>query len=352
MMSGKSPPIVIRQSDIDKCVPLKNRPTSGHVVLSPSDIAEALHPEGLGYPEKAEEESATGTKSFSHFTWVDILLALVTLPIPFANALFWFSAGYWKGCDRLIAYWVSGVLFAASSVAAFLVVIHFGNNNDWSERIAAGARHSIVRIQIGQNMGTGFVIGSEDDRHLILTNRHVVSHKRTKRESDSGSGEIFSEEVVVIHGGRHLIGQIVAVMREPEVDMVLILVRSDSLRPLGRLRPYMQIHQGEEVIAIGHPAGLDYTVTRGTVSAKREGVIIQTDAALNPGSSGGPLIGRDGAVLGINTAIMSENEEGKPLQGINFALRADVAADASRWESPEGAKLKEELLRIIRTIKS
>jgi S1-C subfamily serine protease len=351
LMSSKSPPIVIRQSDIDKCVPLHSRPDPARVVLSPSVIAGALDPEELGHQEETEGESAWGVVSFSHFTRFDLLLALISLPLPFANALFWFAAGHWRRCDRLIAYCLSGVLFATSVLATFLVVIHLENSNDWVERIVVGARHSIVRIETGSNLGTGFVIGSEDNWHLVLTNRHVVSDDKSEPGFGTDSSLAAGGEVRVIKGGQKLTGQVVAVMREPAVDMCLILVRSDSLKPLGPLRPFTQIRQGEEVAAIGHPAGLDFTVTRGTVSAKRDGSIIQTDTALNPGNSGGPLIGKDGAVIGVNTAVMRTNEGGESLQGISFALRVDVAADASLWVRPGGGNLSDNLLRIIKKIR-
>ncbi|MGF1535033.1 MAG: S1C family serine protease [Elainellaceae cyanobacterium] len=153
--------------------------------------------------------------------------------------------------------------------------------------------------------GSGMFIRSDG---LIVTNAHVVG--------DS------SEAKIVLQHGQDLLGQVI--YRNPNLDVALVRVDQGTyptvvLGDSDRLRP------GEWAIAIGSPMGLSNTVTVGIISAinrqgkdlqlvERPGPFIQTDAAINPGSSGGPLLNAAGEVIGINTAVL----EGT--QGLGFAV--------------------------------
>ncbi len=99
--------------------------------------------------------------------------------------------------------------------------------------------------------------------------------------------------------------------------------------PAARLGDSSKVEIGDWVLALGQPFGLEGTVTAGIVSAKERGIgitdredFIQTDAAINPGNSGGPLVDLDGEVIGINTAISSNNGG---YQGVGFAIPANLA---------------------------
>jgi S1-C subfamily serine protease len=120
-------------------------------------------------------------------------------------------------------------------------------------------------------------------------------------------------------------------MRFPSTDIAVIKVYDGDLKPLQFANSDL-IEPGQIAIAIGNPLGLQHTVTAGVVSATGRTLratngrliddIIQTDAALNPGNSGGPLVNSEGKVIGVNTAVISA------AQGLCFAVSANLAAYA------------------------
>jgi serine protease Do len=141
------------------------------------------------------------------------------------------------------------------------------------------------------SLGSGFVISPDG---YIVTNNHVI--------------EGVDEIIVAFENNEELPAEIIG--RDPKTDIALIKVEPKkplTALPLGDSK---SIRPGDWVVAIGNPYGLAHTVTAGIVSAKHRIIgqgsyddFIQTDAAINPGNSGGPLIGLDGQVIGINTAI-------------------------------------------------
>jgi len=161
--------------------------------------------------------------------------------------------------------------------------------------------------EVPRGVGSGFIISSDG---YVLTNHHVVD----------GADEIY----VTLHDKREFKGRLVGSDRR--TDIALVKVEGSNL-PKVLIGDSNKLRVGEWVIAIGSPFGLDNTVTAGIVSAKARDTgdylpFIQTDAAVNPGNSGGPLLNTRGEVVGINSQIYSRTGG---FMGISFAIPVDEA---------------------------
>lgn len=157
----------------------------------------------------------------------------------------------------------------------------------------------IIQIATPQGTGTGFFVKKEN---LIITNDHVVK----------GNSE-------VVISGKSLQKQMATVMfNDPKYDLAFVHVPDGTDMPDMHLAAGKEVRDGETVLAIGHPYGLNYTATEGIVSkAKRlqKGInYIQIDAAINPGNSGGPLVNTNGEIVGVNTFIIAGGDN------LGFAL--------------------------------
>lgn len=172
-----------------------------------------------------------------------------------------------------------------------------------------------------QGAGTGFIV-SADGR--IVTNAHVVKD---------------AEKVTVkLTDGRALPAEVVGI--DEATDIAVVKVEADGLPTLAFGRSD-ELQVGEPVIAVGNPFGLGNTVTTGIVSALGRDIhsgpfddFIQTDAAINKGNSGGPLVNERGEVVGVNTAILSPT--GGSI-GIGFAVPSDMARDVVAELTEDGS---------------
>jgi serine protease Do len=133
---------------------------------------------------------------------------------------------------------------------------------------------------------------------------------------------------VLLADGKTFSGKLVGLTK---TDLAVIQIEAKEPLPYVTFGDSDKVQVGEWVVAIGHPRGLDQTVTQGIISAKhRTGItdpnsyqdFLQTDAAINPGNSGGPLLTLAGSVIGINAAIISESGG---YEGIGFAIPSNMA---------------------------
>ena len=166
----------------------------------------------------------------------------------------------------------------------------------------------------GRSLGSGFII-SEDG--YILTNNHVVSD---------------ADEIIVRLSDRKVY-EAKVIGTDKQSDVALLKIEADNGLPVVTIGQSSDLKVGEWVLAIGSPFGFDHSVTAGIVSAKGRSLpsenyvpFIQTDVAINPGNSSGPLFDLDGKVIGVNSQIYSRTGG---FMGLSFAIPIELAMNVA-----------------------
>jgi len=167
---------------------------------------------------------------------------------------------------------------------------------------------AVVTIRTATSTGSGSIISSEG---LVITNEHVI------RDAKNGSVRIINNE------GKTYNGQVLTVDRKN--DLALVRIASSDRFPSLPFADRESILVGQKVFAIGSPFGLSGTLTTGILSRVAQNGDLQTDARLNPGNSGGPLLNSRGEIIGVNKAILSP--DGRSNTGIGFAISAPLAKE-------------------------
>jgi serine protease Do len=173
-----------------------------------------------------------------------------------------------------------------------------------------------------KGVGSGFII---DPKGLILTNYHVV--------------ENMTSIMIKLQSGESLRGTVVGF--DDETDLAVIKVKPTRDLPTVNLGNSDDVQVGDWVLAVGSPFGLEQTVTAGIISTKERQTdlgasfrrFIQTDAAINRGNSGGPLVNMRGEVIGVNSQIATSTGD---YNGIGFALPSNIASNVFRSITSEG----------------
>ena len=167
--------------------------------------------------------------------------------------------------------------------------------------------------------------------YLVLTNNHVISFARP--------------EQITIHLADGRLYRPARVLADPETDIALLFIEGNGNLATAVLGDSDQARVGRLVLAIGSPFGLNQTVTQGIISARERGQVslgntirikdfLQTDAAINPGSSGGPLVDMRGEVIGLNTAIASHNGSNS---GVAFSIPINLVKRVTKQLLEQGS---------------
>jgi S1-C subfamily serine protease len=182
-----------------------------------------------------------------------------------------------------------------------------------SSDIADRARVWLVHIARGGFIGSGIVVSTDG---LVLTNAHVISDTGPIRITLSDQRTVYAD----------------VVFEDTAVDLALLRTAGGvpAAAPFGDTS---KLRGGDPIVVMGFALDLpgEPTITRGVFSSRRSDIkpnrveYLQTDAAMNPGVSGGPMLNMNGEVVGINTWGVSNTSDGRPVQGVNFAIPAELA---------------------------
>jgi serine protease Do len=250
---------------------------------------------------------AVGVEMLHHEAHAAAPAAAPVAPVPAATTLPDFAQITERYGPAVVNISVSGVRKTAAQDADASEVDPFEFFRRFQQ--GPGARGPQREVPV-RGLGSGFIVSKDG---LILTNAHVVQDAQ--------------DVTVKLTDRREYRAKVLGA--DPKTDVAVIKIEAKGDLPVVQLGDAKQLRPGEWVAAIGSPFGFENTVTAGVVSAKGRSLpsdsgvpFIQTDVAVNPGNSGGPLFNARGEVVGINSQIYSQSGG---YQGVSFAIPIDVA---------------------------
>ena len=239
-------------------------------------------------------------------------------------------------CGSSRGLWIVSLLFAAPAAA------QHGAAPDAHVRVFRQAAPAVVIVAAGDgtlnSQGSGFFL---DDQGHVLTNHHVLTLPDGR---PSPRISIFVRQ----RDRRTPLTRISVrvVDADPDLDLALLAPLEKGFRPPAwlPLGDSDAVEVGTRTVAVGHPSGgTQWTMTAGIIGGRVDDAgpngrqhLFQSDTALNPGNSGGPLLTLDGRAIGINTGVVQKGADGSPRTGLNFSVRINVAR---RWLSAKGLKM-------------
>ena len=172
--------------------------------------------------------------------------------------------------------------------------------------------------------GAAVIVHADTNGCLAVTSRHVVQLSARKHD-------LRQQVVVADESGAWVSCRIVG--RHRELDMALLwITRVVTTNAFSQpIRTFSSIDLGDKIYAIGHPQGLDFSISTGIISQKRGHDLLQVSAPLSPGSSGGPIYDQHGVLLGIVQSVADKGASPNA-ENLNFAVRADALLDSEGWE--------------------
>ncbi|MFB2980696.1 trypsin-like peptidase domain-containing protein [Microseira sp. BLCC-F43] len=226
---------------------------------------------------------------------------------------------------KLLSLAVSGILTTVATIGVTGInEIAFSNpswvysnravaQEDIGEELYRKTSLAVVRIETADATGSGFIITPDGK---VVTNAHVVGNAATV--------------IVTLLDKSKLIADVISVGEADGTDLALLQIRGQKNLPTIRFGSIDSVRVGQPVFAIGYPFDLGKSLTRGIISRiDRKNGEIQTDAALNPGNSGGPLLNSQGEAIAVNTSIRRDSV------GVNFAIAVDTVQSFLKEPPPK-----------------